>query len=201
MAQRSRNPGAVAPASVFEVINGTMQQTELTNTGDAKRHLLSHRDNGTPHFRLYLLQGLRPDWVKVFEDYFGLNATFLESHMRRRPYQHHSWTLPVQSGAFSVSYPEIVRWDSRSTVRKSRAASSGDQNQSPMKVDALFDPVNSPFEGLTYGKEKDVGALLNHAASWNRIHRNKNIDCKCVHSISLPTHANEHLRYSFITPR
>ena len=196
MAQRSRNPRAVAPASIFEVINGTIQQTELTSAGTAKHHLQSHRDNGAPHSRLYLLQGLRPDWVKVFEDYFGINATFLESHMRRRPYQHHSWTRPVQSGASSVSYPEIVRW-----MPPSSAASPGDQNQSHMKVDALFDPINSPLKGLAYGKYKDVGALLNHAASWNRIHRNKDIDCKCFNSISLLMHTNPHLRYSFITPR
>ena len=200
MPQRSRNPGAVAPASVFEVINGTIQRTNLTSARVAEQHLQSHRDNGTPHSRLYLLQGFRPHWVRVFEAYFQINATFLESHMRRRPYQHHSWTRPVQSGAFSVSYPEIVRWIS--AVSGSSAASPGDRSQSHMKVDALFDPVNSPFEeGLTYGNNEDIGALLNHAGSWNRIHRNKNIDCKCVNSTSLLRHTNPHLRYSFITPR
>ena len=199
MPQRSRNTGAVALASVFEVINGTIQRTNLTSTGTAEQHLQSHKDNGTPHSRLYLLQGLRPQWVRVFEAYFQINATFLESHMQRRPYQHHSWTRPVQSGAFSVNYPEIVRWIS--AVSGNSAASPGDQTQSHMKVDALFDPVNSPFAGLNYGNYKDVGALWNHAASWHHIHRNKNKDCKGVNSTSLLRHAIPHLRYSFITPR
>ncbi len=153
MPQRSINPEAVAPASVFEVINGTIQRTPLTRPEDAERDLQSHRNDETPHSRLYLLRGLWPQWVKVFEDYFRINATFLESHMRRRPYQHHSWTRPVQSGAFSVSYPEIVRWiPPSSAVSGNSAASPGDQNQSRMKVDALFDPINCPLGGLTYGK-------------------------------------------------
>ena len=200
MPQRSIHPNTVAAASVFEVINGTIQRMVLTSAGTAEQHLLSRRNDGTPHSRLYLLQGLWPHWITVFEAYFRINATFLESHMRRRPYQHHSWTRPIQSGAFSVSYPEIARWINPSpAVDGNSTASTGDQNQSRMKVDALFDPTNCPLEGLTYGKDKGVGALLNHAASWSRIHRNGNIDCKCVNWPSLLTHI-KHLRHSFITP-
>ena len=202
MPQRSINPGAVAPASVLEVINGTIQRTHLTSMEVAERHLQSRRNDGTPRSRVYLLQGLWPHWVTIFEAYFRINATFLESHMRRRPYQHHSWTRPVQSGAFSVSYPEIVRWiPPSSAVSANGAASPGDQNQSRMKVDALFDPIDCPLEGLTYGKNKRVGALLNHAASWNRIHRNEDIDCKCVNWTSLLTQTNPRLRYRSITSR
>ena len=155
MPQRSRNPGAVAPASVFEVINGTVQQNELKSPGTAEHHLQSHRETGTPHSRLCLLQGLGTHRDKVFEVYFQINATFLESHMRRSPGQHHSWTRPVESGAFSVNYPEIVRWmPPSSVVSGNSAASPGDQNLSHMKVDALFDPINSPLKGLAYGKYK-----------------------------------------------
>ena len=203
MPQRSIHPSTVAAASVFEVINGTIQQTDLTSAGTAEQHLLSRRNDGTPHSRLYLHQGLWPHWITVFEAYFRINATFLESHMRRRPYQHHSWTRPMHSGAFSVSYPEIARWIRPSpVVDGNSAASIGDQNQSRMKVDALFDPDDCPLEGggLTYGKDKRVGALLNHAASWSRIHRNGDIDCKCVIWTSMLTHTKPHLRHSFITP-
>ena len=200
MSQRLINPEVVAPASVFEVINGTIQRTYLTSARIAERHL-SRRNNETPHSRLYLLQGLRPHWVRVFEDYFRINAIFLESHLRRIPYQHHSWTRPVQSEAFSVSYPEIVRWiRHRSAVHGNGAANPGEQDQSNMEVDALFDPSNCPLEGLTYGQHTRVGALLNHAASWNCTHRNGDVDCTCLNWISLLTHINPHLSHSFITP-
>lgn len=200
MSQRSIHPSTVAAASVLEVINGTIQPTVLTNAETAKRHLQSRRNDGTHHSRLYLLQGLWPHWVKVFEDYFRINATFLESHMRRRPYQHHSWSRPMQSGAFSVSYPEIARWIRSSPAEDENSAANWRPETSRMKLDALFDPDNCPLEGLTYGKDKHVGALLNHAASWSRIHRDGDIDCKCVNWTSLLTHTKPHLRHSFITP-
>lgn len=201
MSQRSIHPRSVAAASVFEVINGTIQPTVLTSAQTAKLHLLSHRNDGTPHSRLYLLQGLWPQWITVFEAYFRINATFLESHMRRRPYQHHSWSRPMQSGAFSVSYPEIARWISPSSAEDPNSAASGRPETSRMKVEPLIDPIDSQLEGLTYGKDKDIGALLNHAASWNRIHRNGDIDCKYINWTSPLTHTNPHLRHSLTTPR
>ena len=201
MSQRSIHARTVAVASVFEVINGTIQRRVLTSVETAEQHLLSRRNDGTLHSRLYLLQGIWPHWITVFEAYFRINATFLESHMRRRPYQHHSWTRPMQSGAFSVSYPEIARWIRPSSAEdENSAASTGDQNQSRMKVEALFDPDDWPLYGLTYGKDNRVGALLNHAASWSRIHRNGDIDCKCAIWTSLLTHPKPQLPHSFITP-
>ena len=200
MSQRSIHPKIVPTATVFEVVNGTIQSTVLTSAQTAKQHL-SRRNDGTHNFRLYLLQGLWPEWVTVFQAYFRINATFLESHMRRRPYQHHSWTRPVQSRAFSVSYPEVVRFvDPTPAVVGNGAANAGHQSQSRMEVDALFDPDDCPLEGLTYGKDKRVGALLNHAASWSRNHTNGEIDCKRVNWTSLLTHTNPHLLHSFIAP-
>ena len=201
MSQRSIQTMTVATASVIEVVNGTIQSMVLTGAQIAKQHLLSRRNDGTHHSCLDLLRGLWPDWVTVFDAYFRINATFLESHMRRRPYKHHSWTRPVQSRAFSVSYPEVVRFICLTpAVSGNSATCAGDQDYSWMKVDALFDPDKCPLEGLTYGKHKRVGALLNHAASWSRNHRNGDIDCKRVNWTSLLTHTNPHFRHSFIAP-
>lgn len=148
-------------------------------------HLQSRRNNETNRLRLYLLQGLRPDLVEVFEAYFRINATFFESHVRRRPYQHHSWKRPQPPGPFSVSYPEIVRWSGGETVEAGNSAQSpGEQDQSQRTVNILFDPDKCPLEGFTYGQHKKVGALLNHAASWNRIHQHSNMDCTCFNLTS-----------------
>jgi hypothetical protein len=175
MPQRSSHPRAIEPSSVFEIANGTVRRIDFESAEITERHLMSFRNSETPRSRLYLLQSLRPDLVKVFKEYFRINATFFESHERRRPYQHHSWNRPKTPGPFSVSYPEIVRW--KSVVAGNSAQSPGEQDQSHMNVDVLFDPNKSPLKGPTYGQHKKVGALLNHAASWNRIHQNTGMDC------------------------
>ena len=77
-----------------------------------------------------------------------------------------------------MTYPEIARWISPSFAKNENSAASWRPETSRMKVEPLFDPTNLLLEGLTYGKDKDIGALLNHVASWNRSHRDGDIDCK-----------------------
>ena len=77
-----------------------------------------------------------------------------------------------------MTYPEMARWISPSFAKDENSAASWRPETSRMKVEPRFDPTNPLLEGLTYGKDKDIGALLNHAASWNRRRRNGDIDCK-----------------------
>ncbi|KAL2045618.1 hypothetical protein N7G274_002046 [Stereocaulon virgatum] len=87
MPPRSSTSREIAPSSVFEFIDRAIERTDLTSARMMARHLQSRRNNESNRLRLYLLQGLPPDLVEVFEAYFWINATFFESHIRRRLYQ------------------------------------------------------------------------------------------------------------------